>query len=150
MDLRRLRLGEWLAGGFGAALLAVMFADWYGSPARDAWQAFGVLDVVLALTGLMAIALAVLTAMHRSQAVPMALGALLLLLGLVASVWLVVRVLDPPGSAGARESGLWLGLAACVGATAAGLMSLRDDSFPRAVREQNRVEVETLPTPPRR
>jgi hypothetical protein len=29
------------------------------------------------------------------------------------------------------------------------MAALRDDRFPRVVREQNRVEVATLPTPPR-
>ena len=48
-----------------------------------------------------------------------------------------------------REPGLWIGLGACVGVALGAMTALRDERFPRAVREQNRVEVKTLPTPPR-
>ena len=164
MDLRRLRAQEWLAGLCGAALIGSTFLDWYGfgSTRRNAWEAFGALDVLLALVGLMALALAVVTAAHRTQAVPTAIGSLLVLVGVVASAWLVYRVASPPDVAEIRlgprptgyrpsterEVGLWIGLVACAGATLAALGSIRDDRFPRAVVEASRVEIPTLPAPP--
>ena len=150
MDLRRLRVEEWIAAACGLGLLVALFLDWYraGSAERSGWEAFAALDVALALVALMAIALAAVAAFHRSQAVPLAIGALLVLVGLIATVWLVVRVASPPDAA-KREAGLWIGLAACVGATLSALVSIRDDRFPRAVVDASRVEIPTLPTPPR-
>jgi hypothetical protein len=166
VDLRRLRAQEWAAGACGAALIGSTFLDWYGagSTRRNAWEAFGALDALLVLVGLMAVALTVVTVAHRAQAVPVALGSLLALVGLVASAWLVYRVASPPDVAGSvpsgprptgyrpgteREVGLWIGLVACLGTTLAALASIRDDRFPRAVTEAARVELETLPAPPR-
>jgi hypothetical protein len=145
-----LRAQEWIAGVCGAALVGSTFLDWYGAGGtkRNAWEAYGALDVVLAVVGLMALALAGTTAAQRAQAVPTAIGALLVLVGVVASAWLVYRVASPPDGTD-REVGLWIGLAACVGATLAGLASIRDERFPAAVTDAARVDIPTLPAPPR-
>jgi hypothetical protein len=149
VDPRRLRAQEWLAGLCGAALLVSLFLDWYGagSTKRDAWESFAALDVLLAVVGLGAIALAIVTAVHRAQAVPTALGSLLLIVGIVTSVWLAVRVASPPDGAD-RQAGLWIGLAACLGATLAAFASIRDQRFPRAVVEASRVDIPTHAAPP--
>ena len=150
MGIRRLRLQEWLAGAFGVVLLGSTFLDWYGSgrAARDAWEAFGALDVLLCLTGLTALAVAVVTVVHRTQAVPMAIGSLLVPVGLVATVWVAVRTASPPGDHG-RDAGVWIGLAACLGVTLSALASIRDERFPRKVRDAARVETPVHPAPPR-
>ena len=162
-------MGEWVAGVSGAVLLGAMFADWYsiggGSLGRSAWQSFSAIDVLLALAAIMAVGLAAITAAHRAQAVPTAIASLLAPVAVVALGLLLYRVISPPdikATYGAgprptgylaqdvhREAGLWIGLAACVGVALGAMTALRDDRFPRAVREQNRVEVTTLPTPPR-
>lgn len=153
MDPRRLRVGEWLAGLSGALLLVSLFLHWYGppggAPKLTAWQSFAVIDVVLALAGAMGVALALVTAMHRTQAVPTALSALLVYVSVTALLLLLFRVASPPGHHLTREAGLWIGLVACIGLVAAAMTSLRDERFPRVVREQKRVAVRTLPTPPR-
>ena len=77
--MRRLRDGEWIAGGGGAALLAALFLDWYGG--LSAWRAHAVLDVVLALLALVPLALVVAQATRRSPAVPVALSVLTPLAG---------------------------------------------------------------------
>jgi hypothetical protein len=151
VDLRRLRLQEYLAGAFGVLLLVSTFLDWYGGDDGEAsaWETFGALDVMLTIVGLMALALPVLAAAQRSQAVPVAIGSLLVLVGLVVSVWLVFRVARTPGDLPDRELGAWLGLAGCLGATGSALWSIRDDRFPRAVAEAGRTDVTPLPAPPR-
>jgi uncharacterized membrane protein len=166
VDLRRLRPQEWLTGLCGAVLIASTFLHWYGAgrAKRNAWESFGALDVLLVLVGLMAVALAIVTAAHRAQAVPTAIGSLLVLLGVVVSAWLVYRVASPPDVAASvpsgprstgyrpgteRELGLWIGLVACLGTTVAALASIRDDRFPRAVTEAARVDIPTFPAPPR-
>jgi hypothetical protein len=161
-------MGEWLAGVSGVVLLVALFLDWYGPlvgyDKLSAWEAFGVVDVVLALAAVWAIALAAMTALDRSQAVPTALASLLTYVALLALALVLYRVISPPdhlqsatpgrptgyipSGDPSREVGLWIGLAATVGVLAGALAALRDDRFPRAVREQSRVEVRTLPTPP--
>jgi Kef-type K+ transport system membrane component KefB len=139
------------------------------SPLRDLFAAvffvfFGLQTDPAQLPGVVlpALALAAVTAAHRAPAVPLAIGGLLVLIGVTASVWLVVRVAAPPDLVPAhgprptgyrptleRATGLWIGLAACVGCTLSALVSIRDDRFPRAVIEAAHVDVATLPAPPR-
>lgn len=146
MNLRRVRLGEWVAGACGVALLAFMLLTWYDAEAKDAgkatvtgkaeqtpWEAFAVLDVVLALTGAMAIVLVVVTATQRTPAVPIALVSLTAFVAMVATVWLAIRIASPPAAEGSnlettRELALWLGLAACAGITGGSLAGMRDES----------------------
>ena len=170
MDLRRLRFEEWLTGVSGVVLLVALFLPWYRYARLDVshsgWEAFAALDVVLAVVACMAIALAVMTAVHPTAAVPIALASLLGIVGLVATAWLTVRVASPPtldrtvpdltgkttsvGSlGGSREYGLWIGLAGCLGATIGAWIAMRDERFPRAVIEASRPEIETRPAPPR-
>jgi len=148
VDLRRLRVEEWLAGALGAVLVASLFLHWYGT--GDAWESFRTLDVLLTVVGLMGIAIAVLAAAHRSPAVPTALATLLGLVGLVVTALLVYRTASPPVHAGSgRGVGLWVGLFACAGATLCALVASHDQRSPRVVRESTRIEPETLPAPPR-
>ena len=133
MKLGRLRLGEWIAAASGVALLAVMLLDWYGGePDRNAWETFVALDVYLALLALAAIALAFVTASQPTAAVPIAFVSVVTLLGLVATVWLLLRVLFLPGAEGdvdtTRLAGLWLGFLATLGITVGGALGMRDES----------------------
>ena len=77
MDLRRLRAGEWIAGGAGVALLVALFLPWYGPGDVTAWEAFDVIDVLLAALALGAIALVPITASQRTPSMAIAYEALL-------------------------------------------------------------------------
>ena len=158
MNPRRLRIWEWITGFAGAALLGVMFLDWYeaGGTGNNAWEAFSVLDVLLVLTALMAIGVAVMAAVHDAPAVSLALASLLITLGTITTIAVIVRVISAPdvtlpGGVHAPEEditraiGLWLGLAATSVATLGALASMRDERFPRGGRIE--VPVETLPPP---
>src|SRR5258708_880062 len=107
--MRRLRPGEWLAAAGGLALLAVMWAPWYGD--ANAWTSFAVIDLVLALAALLGIAIAVLQATRRSSALPVFADVIGTVIGFVALVALVVRVIDAPGE---RAWGLFAGFASCL------------------------------------
>ncbi|MFL5885169.1 MAG: hypothetical protein ACJ77M_08880 [Thermoleophilaceae bacterium] len=169
MDARRLRWEEWLAGVSGVVLLVAMFLPWYRyarlDVTHDAWQSFAALDLVLAAVAVMAIGVAVMAAMHPTAAVPIALTSLLGLVGLVGTAWLAVRAASPPSLDlsvrnllgktssvhsldASRQAGVWIGLAGCLGATVAALVGMRDERYPRAVREGSRLEVESMPAPP--
>jgi hypothetical protein len=158
MDLRRLRAGEWLAGLSGLVLLVALFLPWYADEAgsRTGWQALGALDVVLALVALSALAIPVVTAFHRVPALPLAHQSLTVLVGLLAVVLVLIRVLNMPDWADGREWGLWVALAATVGVVAGGLLAMRDERLTRADRHTDLTgvpvahqrEVETV-SPPR-
>jgi drug/metabolite transporter (DMT)-like permease len=159
MDLRRLRVGEWITAIAGVVLLASLFAPWYGAegvPATSGFESLAVLDIVLALVAAAAVALLVITATQRLPAVPLTFNTLVCLLGLLGLVLVVIRALDPPSDADAREWGLWLGLAGALGIVVGSLIALRDERLSRPGRPTDlggapappRAELETLPAPP--
>jgi hypothetical protein len=130
MDLRRLRVGEWITAISGVALLASLFAPWYraeDAPATSGFESLALLDIVLALVAAGAVGLWIITAAQRLPAVPLTVNTLLCLGGLLALVLVVVRVLDLPDDANAREWGLWLGLAASLGIVGGSLLAMRDE-----------------------
>jgi hypothetical protein len=151
VDLRRIRFYEWMLSLFGAGLLGVMFLDWYGVGARrvDAWQAFGAIDVVLAIVGGLAVSIAVAAATHRTAAVPLALAGIATIAAGVATLLVLIRAASPPHLTPAgsitREPGLWLGLICSIGMSICGWRSLADEHFPAAMRPQLDVERVALP-----
>jgi len=158
MDLRRLRSGEWIAGISGLVLLVALLMPWYGDDAgsRTGWQSLGALDVVLALVALSALSVPVVTAFHRVPAVPLAHQSLNTLVGGVAVLLVLIRVLNMPDWASGREWGLWVALAATAGVAAGDLLAMRDERLTREGRHTDltgvpvaqQLEVETF-SPPR-
>jgi hypothetical protein len=184
MDFRRLRVGEWVVGASGLLLLVALFLPWYelgegivvGPPdvldARaSAWDAFTVLDLLLALGALAAIAVVVVTAAHATPAVPLAMESLVTLFALMLLVLVVFRLADPPdvsfleSTSGPatrervedidRAAGAWLGLAGVLGIVAGGLVAMRDERRSSARRPtdlsgapvSSTREIETRPAP---
>ncbi|MEA2407235.1 MAG: hypothetical protein QOE69_1354 [Thermoleophilaceae bacterium] len=169
MDLRRLRVGEWLVGVAGLALLIALFLPWYEGGVegtyftRDigadrgwtmyaplaaaggsltGWQSLGALDVILALLALAAIAVPVVTATHRVPALPLAFESLLTLAAFVATLLVLFRVLNLPDWADGRDWGLWLAFASTLGIFASGLVAMRDERRAPSARA-----LEKLPAP---
>src|SRR3954451_7424118 len=72
MDPRRVRKWDWLTGLGGLVLLASLFLPWYSLDGVSAtgWESFSVIDLLLAVAALCAIALPIVTAMQRTAAVP--------------------------------------------------------------------------------
>jgi hypothetical protein len=127
MRLDRLRGGEALAGGGGTLLLVALFLPWFG---RDAtfcialagfpcpgpvsltpWEAFSVVDVLLLIAALSGIGVAVLTAANAKTDVPVTSAALAVPIGLLATILVAYRVLEPVGELH-RKVGLFVGLLA--------------------------------------
>ena len=135
MDLRRLRAGEWIAGDRGpcAAGLAVPALVRATTPARrTGWEAFGALDVVLALVALSALAILVVTAIQRAPAVPLALQALTALVGRLAVVLVLIRVLNMPDWRGrARVGPVGRRSPRRSGSSPAALVAMRDERLSR-------------------
>jgi len=113
IDFNRLRPAE-LVAGFGGLLLGVaMFLPWFefSSGNLDAWKAFDVIEVPLALAALAGLALFWLTLTRSSPAIPVAAGVWCTLLGLIATLCVAFRLVDHPAGAFDRCAGVWLGLA---------------------------------------
>jgi len=146
----RLRVPDLVAGAGGFALLASMFLHWYGlallgGPEVTAWQAFSVLDVVLALLALVPLALVVLQATRESPSLPAMLSTLTVVAGMLATLLIGYRIVDQPGANAAVgvDAGAWLALAAAVVTTGAGWRSLADESSPGRAQPA----IEELPAP---
>ncbi len=153
MDLRRLRIGEWLMAATGVALFAVLFLDWYGpaggAPGLSAWEALTVFDLLLALLAVAAVATVPLVAVARTAAPGVAYEALVLLGGIVAVVLCVVRLVDVPRDGLSLEAGAWIGLAVVIGLCASCLVAMRDErrSTPDRLTDATGVPVQAAPAP---
>jgi uncharacterized membrane protein len=141
--MRRLRAGEWIAGAGGVALLAALFLHWYSG--ASAWQAFSVLDVVLALSALAPLALVVLQATRTSPSLPVAFSVVTTVAGAIATLLVLYRIANQPGPNDAVdvELGAWVGLAAAIVTTAGGWLSMRTEAVPGAPTPP----IEDLPAP---
>jgi hypothetical protein len=184
MDLRRLRAGEWVVGASGLALLVSLFLPWYGidqpvvfgptetfTESASGWEAFAILDILLALGAVAAIAVVVVTASQSTPALPLALQSLLTLLAILLLVLVLFRVANPPTVTFVEEAGPGVlraeaenpdrGLGAALGLTGVlamalgGLMAIRDERRSPEGRHTDLTgvptaaapEIETLPAP---
>jgi hypothetical protein len=149
--MQRLRDGEWIAGAGGTVLLVSLFLRWYSASLADlldgaggaaaglsvtatAWQAFSVLDVVLAALALIPLALVWFQATRRSPSVPVAFSVLTVVAGGLATLLILYRIINQPGPNDLVdvELGAYLGLLSAVAITAGGWRSLRVEALPGA------------------
>jgi hypothetical protein len=142
MDLRRLRTGEWVAAASGVALLVSLFLPWYG-PSTTAWESLAVIDILLAFVAASGVLLAIVTAVQRVPAVPIALSALVMIAGVFGLLLMLFRLIDLPDGAAGREWALWLGLAGAVGIPAGAFIAMRDEIRPGATRP----DIPAIPAP---
>ena len=126
----------WILGG-ALAVLVVMFLDWYEVPpdlvSVNAWESFAVNDVILAVAAVLALTAFVLTVMHPTAAVPLALSSLATLVAVIALILITIRLISTPDVEGfdtSRLAGAWLGLIATAVLTAGCLGSIRDERLP--------------------
>jgi uncharacterized membrane protein len=163
VDLGRLRVSDWIVGALGACVVGVMFLDWYegvrgwaaygavppepaGGATINAWQAFAVTDVVMAVAAGMAIALVPIAATQQTAALPVAWSALTALVSGFAAVWTFVRVLSVPEPGLVRSTGPTLGLATMLLLAIASWSAVRNERPGDAIAQQP-LEIETLPAP---
>jgi hypothetical protein len=127
----RLRAADLIAAaGAVALLLSAAVLDWYSG--ATAWEAFSVLDVVLAALALVPLGLAIAQASRSSPAIPVLLSVLTTLAGALAVLLIGYRMLNEPGpdDAVALGIGAWVGLAAALAIAGGGWASMRDESMP--------------------
>jgi len=145
-------------GGVGAALFAVLFADWYerklpggGTESLSAWEAFTVPDVLLALLALAAVATLLLVSGSRTAAPGVAYETLVLLAGIICVIVCVVRLIDLPAGGLSLQPGAWAGLALALALCASCVVAMRDErrSTPDKLTDSTGVPVDTAPEPER-
>jgi hypothetical protein len=145
--MARLRDGEWIAGAGGVALLAAMFLHWYGAGPFEvtAWQAFEVLDVVLALLALVPLGLVFTQATRPSPSLPVAFSVCTMLAGTLAALLILYRIVNQPGPNDVVEveAGAWLGFVAAIVIASGGWRSLRIEPIAGAPLPP----IEDLPAP---
>jgi hypothetical protein len=135
MDVRRLRPGEWLSLAGGVALIVSLFSTWYTLSAgaltasASGWQAFTVIDVLLALVAAGGIALAVVQAVETRPALPVAASVLLVPVGFIGVLLVVFRLIVQPGPNELVDlgAGAWLGLAATLAISAGAWLAVGDE-----------------------
>jgi hypothetical protein len=148
MEFSRVRTGELIAGISGVALFIIMFLPWFGPPDvaseaienaeqfgiefdtgslnANAWESFDFIDIVLLLAVIAGVGLAVLAAAQSSVQLPVAASAITAALGILATLMVIYRILDPPSEA-SRKIGLFLGLIAVVGITIGGWLAMQEE-----------------------
>ena len=150
MRLDRLRGGEIVAGFGGVVLFGAMFLPWFGNHSPfcvqlegfpcghdfNAWEAFGLTDIVLLLAALAGIvtALAATNAKTDTQITSASMTVPVAALGTLLSLY---RVLEPPGNLDARV-GLFVGLGACAAVTYGSWRAVRNDRPSKVLRQPRR------------
>jgi hypothetical protein len=149
MDLQRLRPADWLTGVAGLASLLLLWAPWYsvGDGTVNGWQTLGLIDVLIALTALLAIALWVVTATRDTPELPVAMDVLTATPASLTALLVIFRLLDVPGGRAitGREWGVVAATVAMIAVAAGAWAALRDESAPGL---RPRPEIEPMPAPP--
>jgi amino acid transporter len=146
VDLRRLRAGEWLAAAGGVGMIVALMLPWYdiGGAPVSGYEALTVIDVLLTLIALLAIALAVLQATRDSPALPVGAAVLTASFGILGVLLVLFRLIDDPTSGSDLRVGAWIGLVAALAIEASGWLSL-DNEYVTGLPPD--VEPELRPTP---
>lgn len=146
--------GKLIAAACGLALLVVMtLFSWFDvatfggedisavsyaagvDTTYNAWQAFGFIDLILLLTAIAAIGAAVIGATSAGGRAPIAPEVVVFGLGVLSSLLVFLRILNPVLDAG-RKLGLFLGFLAAVGIAVGGWLALQENAA--AARPQRR------------
>lgn len=147
MDFSRVRTGEMIAGVSGIALFIFMFFKWFGVDAPDvglpqgiggvevasvtAWRAFDFIDVILLLAVIAAVGLMLLSAAQANVNLPVAASAVTAGLGILATLLVLYRIIDPPELAAGfdttRKIGVFLGLIASAGIAVGGWLAMQEE-----------------------
>ena len=128
MNLGLLRSGELLAGFSAAALVAVMFLDWFGG--RSAWESLTIGRALLVVVALLTLTLVVLTVTARPVAMAGSAASITVGGAAVVLLYLVYRIaVNEPGTDAAGDIGIgaYLGFLCVLGCAAGAWRALGDE-----------------------
>jgi uncharacterized membrane protein HdeD (DUF308 family) len=125
----RLRAGELLALIGGACVIVSLFLRNYenASGKLTGLDTFGPALALMLIAAVAALALAAATVTERSAAIPIAAAVWTSVLGLVAVIAAVIRVLERPQHATMVCAGSWLALGGAVAIFLGASISIRDE-----------------------
>lgn len=149
MNVGNLRTGEKILGISGIVLIVSMFLTWWsidfgpavgqlaeglGLDAGDfavdttfnAFQVSNFNDIIWFITGAFAIAVALIAASRSDIDSPVALSAVVTVLGALSLLLIVIRLIDPPGEL-SRDYGLFIGVLAIAGITYGGWLTMQHE-----------------------
>lgn len=129
MNLRQLRAGELLALVGAGCVIAAMLTRWYEGPSGnlDAWSTFGPAVALLLAGACGALALVATALTERTTALPVSAAVWCVLLGLLAVIAAIVRVIERPDHATGLCIGAWLALVGAVAILLGAWQALRDE-----------------------
>jgi hypothetical protein len=129
MSLRRLRSGELIALAGAISLIVALALPWYENSQGklSAWDTFGVAVALLILAAGGALALALATVTERTTAIPVAAAVWSTLLGIVATIAALVRLLERPDHSTMLCSGAWLAFVGALLVLVGSWQSMRDE-----------------------
>jgi len=156
MDLRRLRIGELVAGAGGALLVIALVVPWYSydvatsfgaAPqldSRNGFDAMALADLVLLVLALAALGLVVVTALEKTVAVPIAYASLLCLASLIGLIFALAHLgsAPPPSQPVPAETlvkaatglGPYLAVLAVLTILSGSLLAMRDERLSKRSR----------------
>jgi hypothetical protein len=85
-----------------------------------------VLDIVLAIAAVMALSVALVVLTRLSVSYPVAGSSVTAGIGTIAFLWVLYRLINPPGSGFDREVGIFLGLVATAGVAWGGYLGMQE------------------------
>jgi hypothetical protein len=120
MTSSKLSTGALIAAGAGLVLFLSLFVDWVGD--FSAWRLFDVVDIVLAVLGLVPVALAAARISGTAINLPVDAGRLVLVFGIIATTIVATFVLEGDE----LKFGIFLSLIAGVGPIYGGTQMSRE------------------------
>jgi uncharacterized membrane protein YhaH (DUF805 family) len=149
MEIDKLSTGEKVSAVSAVLLFIFMFFDWFGAKVSgvggfsgevpgahvNAWQAFGVIDIILLIAIVCALGVAVIRLTDADLEPPVSLNTIVAALGALAVVLVLYRIIDPPGGGHAfgvtvdvtRKLGVFLGLIASGGIAYGGYLAMQEE-----------------------
>jgi uncharacterized membrane protein len=147
VDLRRLRAGEWFAAAGGILLIVALVLPWYeGIEPLSGYEALTVIDILLTLFALLALALPVLQATQNAPNKPVGAAVMTVVFGALATMLVLFRLIDAPADGLEVRPGAWIALAATVLITVAGWRSLAAE-YVRGLPPDLEPELRATPAP---
>ena len=130
--MSRVRFGDVLAGVAGLALIVDLFLPWYREAGSDqsAFQSLSVILALLLVTGLLGLAVLVLTVFQPSQAQPVAAETWAFFLSVPTLLLVLYRILNAPGDDAVVDVrwGAWIGLLLTLSVLVGSITAFRAES----------------------
>lgn len=149
MELDKLSTGEKISAASGILLFVFMFFDWFGFEVSgvpafsgpegggNAWDVLDVIPIFLVLAIVAAVGVAVVRLIDADVEPPVSLNTIVAVLGALAVLLILYRIVDPPGgdSLGGvsvdttLKVGIFLGLLSAIGIAYGGYSAMREEGI---------------------